>query len=148
MSWKSRYGKKQNKRAAPHADFLSRTGMKENDVKIVQSPPGHKMSEVILEFIEPYRDDDDHKTLTKLVTIAAIAWNLTMLPKAEQVSTVQTYVESLPAELRESGLEVLLSMIQRKLQHFASNKRMIIEFKVTPTRDGPHLEIISTLLAV
>ena len=36
-------------------------------------------------------------------------------------------------------------LIERKLTHFASNKRAIIDIQVTSTPTGPHLAVASTL---
>ena len=41
--------------------------------------------------------------------------------------------------------EIVLQMIQRKLARFASNRRAIIEYKVTTTPTGPYVQVMSTL---
>jgi hypothetical protein len=49
------------------------------------SPPEERMSDVILEFIEPYREAaHDEATFEKLVALGIIAWNVALLPEAER----------------------------------------------------------------
>jgi hypothetical protein len=35
-------------------------------------------------------------------------------------------------------------MVQRKETHFAHNKRVIMNYKVTMTKEGPHVTVLST----
>jgi len=36
-------------------------------------------------------------------------------------------------------------MMQRKETHFAHNKRMIMNYQVKMTKEGPHVTVLSTL---
>src|SRR4051812_46828121 len=51
--------------------------------KVVYEPAGReKMSEVLEDFIEPYRDmADGENALRKLLTLALLAWNAALLPE-------------------------------------------------------------------
>ena len=54
MSWKSRYGKKNKKRGEGSILKPLRDAGLANDAIVVASPRGQKMSEALMEFIEPY----------------------------------------------------------------------------------------------
>ncbi len=121
-------------------------GFSEGREVIFHSSGEEKMSEVLLEFIKPYVDhvdtEDAHR---KLLTIAILAWNAAMLPREKR----QEMVNSLLEDMRVPGAKELRSiiemLIERKLKHFAENKRLIINYELTDLGDGKHLSVASTL---
>ena len=116
--------------------------------KIVVQPSGEtKMSEVLLEFIEPYSQYWKAKEeLNKLLGVAVIAWNAALLPGNERKEIIENAVKVAPPEIRQDMKAIVEEMIQRKETHFAQNKRMIMNYKVTMTKEGPHVTVLSTLL--
>ncbi len=52
----------------------------------------------------------------------------------------------MPPDVRRDGQAILEERIQRKLRHFAGNRRLIVDYKLTQTPTGPHLAVISTPL--
>jgi hypothetical protein len=116
--------------------------------KIVVQPSGQtKMSEVLLEFLEPYSQYWKTKEdLTKLVGVAVIAWNAALVAGNERKELIENAVKVAPPEIRQDMKTIVEEMIQRKETHFAHNKRMVMNYQVTMTKEGPHVTVLSTSL--
>jgi hypothetical protein len=108
-----------------------------------------KMSEVLEDFVEPYRDeiDDTIEAQTKLLTVAILAWNAALLPEEERQGMVEQLLEEglqgVPQETKRGLGEIVAGLIERKLAHFAEYKRPIIDFELTETGSGYHLPVMS-----
>ena len=118
------------------------------DAKIVVQPSGEtKMSEVLLEFVEPYSQYWRTKEeLNKLLGVAVIAWNAALLPGNERKKIIENALKAAPPEIRQDMKAIVDEMIQRKETHFAHNKRLIMNYQVTMTKEGPHVTTLSTLI--
>jgi hypothetical protein len=117
------------------------------DPVIVYDPPGtEKMSEVLLDFVDPFQDlaetDDAYR---KLLTVGMAAWNAALLSSAEREKMIQELGETLPPELRPDFRELLEPLIQRKLDCFAGNRRVIVDYQLTMAPEGERLLVLSTL---
>jgi len=114
---------------------------------IVAPPAGErKMSEVLLEFVEPYSEEwRTAEEVKKLLSVALVAWNAALYSGSKREQLIQQILEVVPPEVRSEMRAIIEKMIQRKVSHFASNRRMIVDYKVTMTREGPHLSVVSTL---
>jgi hypothetical protein len=147
MSRKNRLRKKKAKLARQaYRQSLVPTELPENAL-LVESPPGEKMSEVLLDFIEPYTDEstDDVDNLRKVLVVAIVAWNAAIVPRAEGEKLIESCLNSLPEPVRADGRAWLDELIRRKQQHFADNRRLIINYTVTMRPDGPFVQVMSTL---
>jgi hypothetical protein len=115
--------------------------------EILVQPSGQtKMSEVLLEFLEPYsRYSRTNEDLNKLLGIAVIAWNAALLPENERKEIIENALKAAPLEIRQDMKAIVDEMIERKETHFAHNKRFIINYQVTMTKEGPHVTALSTL---
>lgn len=113
----------------------------------VINPPGQeKVSDVIWQFIAPYSSyADDLASMQKLVTIAAIAWNAAIMSEEDSAGFLDRMIETFPADTREDAEAVIGDLIQRKKRYFATNKRLIVNMKVTDTGDGFHLVVASSM---
>ena len=67
----------------------------------------------------------------------------TCRPPNEQTRSTNASPVCLPT--CADGRVVFEDLIRRKELHFADNRRMILDFDLTMTADGPHLQIMSTL---
>ncbi len=115
------------------------------EVIIVESADGVKMSEVLEAFIAPYMEyAETEESFEKLVSIAVIAWNISLLPRSAQTKAINDLLISLPPETRADGKSIIRDLMRRKRIHFSKIRRAIIEFEVTDTRDGFHLMVAST----
>jgi hypothetical protein len=118
-----------------------------DDQKFVYNPPGAaKMSEVLLDFLEPYQEyAPTTDAMHKLIVTALVAWNAALLPKAEQEKSLRKFSKSLPADAREDFNAIVKEMIERKDKYFAQYTRHIIDYELTETKDGHHISVISTV---
>ncbi|RQW02016.1 hypothetical protein EH222_14145 [candidate division KSB1 bacterium] len=115
------------------------------EVVIVESADGVKMSEVLEAFIAPYMEfAETEESFEKLVTIAVIAWNTSLLPRLAQTKSINDLLTSLPPETRTDAKSIVRDLIRRKRKHFGKIRRAIIDFEIADTRDGFHLMVAST----
>ena len=115
--------------------------------QIVRDPPGEaKMSEVLLDLVEPYLESaQTEDALRKLLTVATVAWNAALMGPEECEEVFQDTEKVLPPEAREAFRVILGALIQRKLELFPDITRMIINYKLTMGTAGPYVEVMSTL---
>jgi len=117
------------------------------DSKVVYAPnQAEKMSEVLLDFIEPYKEfADTTEAMHRLITTALVAWNTALLPEAEQAESLEQISKALPAETVEDFYAIVGAMIERKNKFFADYTRLILDYELTDTGDSYHVSVISTL---
>ena len=115
------------------------------EVVIVESTDGVKMSEVLEAFIAPYMEfAETEESFEKLVMIAVIAWNTSLLPRSAQTKAIDDLLTSLPPETHADARSIVRDLMRRKQKHFGKIRRAIIDFEVIDTRDGFHLTVAST----
>jgi hypothetical protein len=114
---------------------------------VLFSPRGEaKMSEVLLDFIRPYEDTwETEEQFRKLILVAMIAWNATLMPDEEGKKLIEDALNGLPPEAQEDFLIIMRDLIGRKLEFFADNKRMILDYELRWGDGEPFLSVISTL---
>ena len=121
-----------------------------NDFELV-SKKTEKMSEVILDFAEPLLDfSEDSEDQRKSISIAIIAWNLSLLPEGEQkteLANVRNHIETAPMgnSLSEDEFQIFAFMIDRKEKYFQNYKRMILDYEMVDTPQGLHLNVVSNV---
>jgi hypothetical protein len=133
------------------------------------------MSEVLLEFIEPYRNlAHNDSALKKLIALGVVAWNVSLLPEDQREKSLDDFASSLfarkrlwpiriknwihnvirskragegKAQLPEVGdfKEIVYEMMERKLKHFTRNRRFIVSYQVEARDDDVQLFVASTL---
>jgi RNA binding exosome subunit len=119
--------------------------------QIVVDPKGvQKMSEVLEEFVEPYLPSaQGHQQTKALFAMAIVAWNISLLPDAEQ----RSHLENVSQKVAESSgsqdcadiREELQRMVDRRKKYFSYCNRRILDFELTESADDYHLSVISTL---
>lgn len=115
--------------------------------EVIIGPPknGIKMSEVLEEFVEPYRKFAETKeAYRKLLTTAIIAWNVTLFPEKDRSSRLEELVVTLPEDVRKDGRQIIEELMVRKERFFSQHRRMIIDFEVADTGGEWHLSVMST----
>lgn len=119
-----------------------------HNMQVMVNPAGtEKMSEVILRFAEPFKDDDGLVSKAML-EIAIIIWNASFMPKDMQRKAVEDVVNVLPSDDREARREMFLivnTLLERKKQYFSNNKRMIMDYHITESAHSIHLDVVSTV---
>lgn len=114
--------------------------------KIIRGPTGVKMSEVLLDFIEPYKHvAETEEAMHKLVTTALVAWNTALMPTEEQEEHLEKFAQALPDEVVEDFYAIVKEMIERKNGYFAEYTRHILDYELTDMGDDYHLSVISTV---
>ena len=105
-----------------------------------------KMSDVLMEFVEPYEDmaDTDEK-LRMLLNIAIVAWNCAIAPPDQGKKLIEETLQAVSPDGRADYFDMLADLMERKARYFADNTRLILGFELTMKRTGPHLNVISTL---
>lgn|GEM_PF-924083 len=111
-------------------------------------PYARKMSEVLLEFAEPLMEDsDDDESFRSKIALAALSWNLTLMPKNEQEATMHNIVEELgrfDAFVRCGVRESIRMLIDRKRTLFADDNRLIVNYEIVEEKTGPRLLVMSS----
>jgi transposase len=133
-----------------------------------------KMSEVLLEFIKPYRElAQSDADLQKLIGLGIVAWNVSLLPITEREGALNDLVTDLfrskspikrlsrlirkwlgveekadkkaaSAEITEFK-QIVYEMVEHKLRRFARNRRFIVSYHMEIEDDDMQLFVASTL---
>jgi hypothetical protein len=151
---KRRIQRPQSRKRESLASRLENQGIITKGQKIIALPEGHKkMSELILEFIEPYMvHTDSDEDVRMLMPLAVMAWNASMLPDDEMEAMLEEAVnmiedavpdDPLSKSDREELLDLLDDMVEHKRKHFARYTKGIADYEITEREDGFHLSVIS-----
>jgi hypothetical protein len=132
------------------------------------------MSEVLLEFIKPYRElAQSDSDLQKLIGLGIVAWNVSLLPATEREGALNDLVTDLfrsknpikrlsslirkwiggseKADKKTASVEVrefkqiVNEMVEHKLRRFARNRRFIVSYHMEINGDDVQLFVASTL---
>jgi len=132
------------------------------------------MSEVLLEFIKPYRDfAQSDSDLQKLIGLGIVAWNVSLLPANEREGALNDLLTDLfrrkspikrlsrlvrkwigagdKDNMKVASTEVtefkriVYEMVEYKHRRFARNRRFIVSYHVEMDGDDVRLFVASTL---
>ena len=127
---------------------------------------GIKLSAALIELCEPFEPENLSATeFEKLIAIAAVAWNIAVLPKDERLEKLTAFVETMPDMKEELETEIdnvlhdnskitdfapattmlhlIGAMIQRKDELFPNDIRLVLNYDVKDSPEGPHLTVSS-----
>ena len=127
---------------------------------------GIKLSDALIELCEPFEPEKQStKEFENLIGLAAVAWNIAVLPEEERLQKLTDFVETMPqmreeleneidtvlhAGPKETGhapattmLHFIGAMIQRKDNLFPKDNRLVINYNVKDSPEGPHLSVSS-----
>lgn len=119
--------------------------------RLVYSPAGHeKMSDVLREFVDPYWNSaPDESALRGLLSLAIVAWNAALLPDDEGEEMVDEMIATgfprASAAERAEARGLLESLVARKREHFAANRRAIVSFELMDEGHEYRIHVMSTL---
>ena len=115
---------------------------------VIANPAGRsKMSEVLLDFIEPYREDAESEgDLRSLLSMGIGAWNVALLPKAEREDVINQVIAEGLMDEEDNFRRLANELIARKEKYFAHCPRFIFGYELTVGREGPHLTVLSALV--
>ena len=121
-------------------------------VNYVRRPAGEsKISEVFWEFIGPFeKDATTLEWMEKLVVLGICAWNAVLLPMDTRQKLIDSVFQNVLGQAGEEwrgDLDYLLtSLLKRKEQFFADDRRYIASYHLEDTSAGYHLAMASTEL--
>jgi hypothetical protein len=143
MSRKKKKRKQKQRPRRPQGRL--RQGLPDNVTVVVPPHGAKKMSEVLLEFLEPWsegwRDEEDCR---KLLSVGIIAWNAGIFSGSKRESLIEDTLRALPLGVRADARTIIDEMVRRKEALFASNRRIILNYELTMTPTGPYLQVLST----
>ncbi len=108
------------------------------------------MSEVLEDFVEPYRDfDGTQDEFRNLLNMGMLAWNAALLPEHERPAMIEKLLAAGLSRASEAdralARQFVELLVRRKLEHFAANRRAIISFQLTDRGGDYHISVASTL---
>jgi len=127
---------------------------------------GSKLSAALIELCEPFEPENlSAKEFEKLIALAAVAWNIAVLPKEDRLEKLTAFIETMPnmKEELKSEIDTVLhdnskdtdfapattmlhfigAMIQRKDELFPNDIRLVLNYNVKDCPEGPHLSVSS-----
>ena len=105
---------------------------------------GIKMSEVLMDFAEPLMNEaDDFTGSKKALAMAAVFWNLALLPEKEQSDAIKEIFGALPPSAVEAMEETIKVFIHRKKQLFPHVNKFIVDHEVIDHGDTIHVNVKS-----
>lgn len=117
---------------------------------VIQPGSGEKMSEVLLAFIEPYQKlAPTREAYEKLITVAMVAWNAALLPKDKREGFLDEEINPVLSSLGHKAVQdfkaIVNELIKRKERLFPNNRRFIVSYELSETKDNYHLSVASTI---
>ena len=117
----------------------------QDEVIIATSFDGIKMSKVMEKFVEPYyevvKNEEEYR---RLLTVAIIAWNATLMAENERAPTLRRLLVTLSEELRTDAMEIIKELMVRKEKYFPEYRRGFIDYELTVSPGGWQLSVVST----
>jgi hypothetical protein len=126
-------------------------GLPEN-VKYIRRPAGEsKISAVFWEFIEPFKQyATTLQAMEKLVVLGTCAWNAALLPMDKQQKLIDSVFQNVLGQAGEKWRGdlnyILTTLLKRKEQFFADDRRFIVSYHLEDRGANYHLSMVSTVL--
>ena len=113
--------------------------------RLVPRPAGEeKMSDALARLVEPYlNSSEDEETMRSLLRFGVLAWNYALMAEATRSRSLDRFLGEVDAEDRDAMRSFLLGIVQRKLDLFPDNLRVIRSFEVTDTGRRFHISVAS-----
>jgi hypothetical protein len=117
-----------------------------DDFLVVEPPGAVRMSEVLLELVEPeWSGYQDEAAMRGLLTIAMAAWNAALMNGAERMDFLAGLADAFPSGLRREFAQTVELFIRRKEELFPDIDRPILGFELTWRSGNPCLFVMSGL---
>ena len=141
--------RKRRKRGKRHAAARLKRRVRQQfpnkKVTVDETYDGVKMSEVLKEFVAPFRNlAETEEAFLKLMATAVTAWNIALFPAKERDAHMHEVLEAFPQDIRADARMIIGELMEWKEEHFSQYKRMIIDYEVTDTGKDYHLIVVST----
>lgn len=107
-------------------------------------PQQGPLSEALVKIIEPYQNGASSlETYRLLVTLGALAWNLTILPEHKRNLHIGGTMSKMDFPDRDDWQDLLRTLVQRKERLFPHDGRIIVDSQVTTTPTGYYITVAS-----
>lgn len=145
-------GKKSKKKKNPNKPKVYRGQMLQNsvknimpDAKLIWKDDGNKLSDVITDFAEPllnkcFRFSDQEKMLS----FAILIWNMCVVHQSEADKVIEDFHKNIlkgDNQAIKDMDEIMNYLIARKKHFYKDDKRFIVSYNITNTKQGLHLEV-------
>jgi len=127
--------------------LLQRLTAKFPDIKMSMSTTRRsvKMSEVLGEFVKPYRQYAETITAFRvLLAMGSAAWNVALIPEHMREKIFQGALDNLPFVNRDDAEVILSELIARKEKYFPQYRRMILDYDVTAKGSTWNITVVSS----
>lgn len=142
---KDKRRKKQKRKYRKLEQRLRESGLLEEKKLLYEPRDQVKMSQVIIDFIEPYLDSvDTYREHDNLVAFAVLIWNTALLPQNEQKAMIREILGIFSRTDAKELKPIIEEMIERKKKYFSDNRRFIVEYDLAESKDGFRLSVVST----
>ena len=103
-----------------------------------------KLSEIIIEMIDPYHNDDK-KHIESLVSIAVLAWNMTIVPQEEAKRMNADIINTLHGDTEQiiQMEELIVNLMMFKTEQCVNDNRFIVNYHLDTSDKLPHLTVLS-----
>lgn len=109
-----------------------------------------KMSEVLIEYIEPFlAGKENYQEYSNFLKIAVMSWNMSLVSEEKGQELLKTLFpgnSSDPEEIEDEKevQRIVKKLIKRKLKFFTEEKRFITDFKLTENSGRFHISVASS----
>ena len=114
---------------------------------IVEPRGADKMSEIILDFAEPFLELVDNEKA--ILTLAMAAWNIAIFPEEDRDAKIDELVIKCFPQDDPQPLEVIKAvvgrLITRKLKLYPDNKRILLGYEFIESGNKRMLNVMSTM---
>ncbi|KJU84682.1 hypothetical protein MBAV_003105 [Candidatus Magnetobacterium bavaricum] len=106
-----------------------------------------KMSEVIIEYAKPLLYEARTIELQKRAfEIAIFCWNVSLLSADERLRTIKMVTKEDKIG-RKDAVEMVIYMISRKLDNYATINRKVVDYEITEMENGDLFLNVATTMA-
>ena len=129
--------------------LVERVEKQSSRVKVVTNVPGEeKMSVALSRLIKPYVHlADDMDAYERLVALAGVSWNATILNPEQRDKLLREVEKNLPESMLQESREMIADLMERKKRYFVDNERMILSYEIIDLPEYYRLAVVSTLTA-
>jgi hypothetical protein len=116
----------------------------DEQVKIVTRRTGRKVSEILVDFAQPWLDEARNDAQRKTVIgMAVLAWNMAAIHEPERWEGMSPELQE---KLTEPAKTILKEMIARKLALYPEEPRSILDYEIIGGGDEMRIEVAFSLL--
>jgi hypothetical protein len=110
---------------------------------LLKSSQDNALSRALLQLIEPYNDlERGPKALEKILVAGMMAWNLTIIPPETAQTMLKELLDRMPTQdTKAATLQMLGALIERKLQLFPNDRRLLNSYKIKHVQAGIDVEV-------